>query len=138
MEKYENIQKLVTEMGKDVNSFYVKGNASAGTRVRKRMMELKGLAQDLRVHIQSVKNDRCETKGKGGGSEDAVDTPAPESTDAPAPAKTKTKSSKRSSKTPKESTTATPAPTATDAPAPKKSTRSKKTKSTEPVAPAAS
>ena len=70
MDTYTNMQQLISELEKDVSAFYEKGNASAGTRVRKRMMELKGLAQNLRVHVQSTKNDRKSenTSGKEGST----------------------------------------------------------------------
>jgi len=65
MDTYTNMQQLISELEKDVSAFYEKGNASAGTRVRKRMMELKGLAQNLRVHVQSTKNDRKSENTSG-------------------------------------------------------------------------
>jgi len=35
---------------------FVEGNNSAGTRVRKAMQAIKGLAQELRVEVQNQKN----------------------------------------------------------------------------------
>ena len=40
----------------DYNKFYVDGNASAGTRVRKVMQQIKSSAHDVRTHVQSTKN----------------------------------------------------------------------------------
>lgn len=34
------------------------GNGAAGTRVRKAMQQLKGIAQDIRIQVQSDKNSR--------------------------------------------------------------------------------
>lgn len=59
MENYNKIQSLVETMTKDVEAFYVKGNKSAGTRVRSACQELKKLAQDLRVDVQNSKNTKA-------------------------------------------------------------------------------
>jgi len=40
----------------DYNKFYVDGNASAGTRVRKVMQQIKSSAHDVRTHVQATKN----------------------------------------------------------------------------------
>ncbi len=40
----------------DFEKFYDKNNQAAGTRVRKGMQELKNLAQEIRVEVQSMKN----------------------------------------------------------------------------------
>ena len=58
MENYTKIQELVENMKKDIDAFYVKGNKSAGTRVRGACQELKKLAQDLRVNVQESKNTK--------------------------------------------------------------------------------
>jgi hypothetical protein len=59
MENYNKIQSLVESMAKDVDAFYVKGNKSAGTRVRSACQELKKLAQELRVSVQETKNTKA-------------------------------------------------------------------------------
>lgn len=59
MENYNKIQSLVENMSKDIDSFYVKGNKSAGTRVRSACQELKKLAQELRVNVQETKNSKA-------------------------------------------------------------------------------
>lgn len=56
MEKYTKLKELVTSLEEDISKFYDKGNQAAGTRVRKGMQDLKTLAQDIRVEIQSKKN----------------------------------------------------------------------------------
>ena len=52
----EQLITLLTEAREDYEKFYDRGNAAAGTRVRKTMQEVKTLAQDLRSHIQATKN----------------------------------------------------------------------------------
>ena len=37
---------------------YVDGNASAGTRVRKAMQQIKASAHDVRIHVQATKNNK--------------------------------------------------------------------------------
>ena len=59
METYEKIKELVASMEKDMDAFYVKGNKSAGTRVRTACQEIKKLAQDLRVNVQETKNSKA-------------------------------------------------------------------------------
>jgi len=59
MENYEKIKELVESMSKDIEAFYVKGNKSAGTRVRTACQDLKKLAQDLRVNVQETKNTKA-------------------------------------------------------------------------------
>lgn len=46
----------------DFEKFYDKGNAAAGTRVRKGMQDLKNMAQDIRKEVQDIKNSQAETK----------------------------------------------------------------------------
>ena len=47
---------LLTEVQVDYNKFYVDGNSSAGTRVRKAMQQIKTSAGDVRTHVQATKN----------------------------------------------------------------------------------
>ena len=56
MNLLEQIRELVASTQEDHDRFYSKGNAAAGTRVRKNMQELKSLAQDLRLDVQATKN----------------------------------------------------------------------------------
>ena len=55
MEIYNQIVALVEVAKEDIDKFYVKGNKSAGTRVRKHMQDLKALAQELRLDVQNSK-----------------------------------------------------------------------------------
>ena len=56
MSLLEQIREVVAATGEDHEKFYEKGNAAAGTRVRKNMQELKSLAQELRLDVQATKN----------------------------------------------------------------------------------
>ena len=51
-----NMITLLEEVRTDYNKFYVDGNASAGTRVRKAMQQIKTDAHTVRTHVQSTKN----------------------------------------------------------------------------------
>ena len=53
---WEAIKDLIASTEGDVEKFFVKGNSSAGTRVRKSMQDLKSLAQTLRGEVQDKKN----------------------------------------------------------------------------------
>lgn len=55
------IQELITQLQEtldavavDVSKFDEKGNKAAGTRVRKAMQTVKGLAQDVRVAVSEA------------------------------------------------------------------------------------
>lgn len=50
MQEFENLKKLVTEAEDDVNKAEG-GNKAAGTRVRKKMQEIKSAAQEVRKKI---------------------------------------------------------------------------------------
>lgn len=56
MEKFTNIKSLLESVEKDAESFYTKGNKSAGTRLRGAMQTLKQLAQEVRTEVQEIKN----------------------------------------------------------------------------------
>ncbi len=55
MNRYQELLALVQSFEKDFEKFFVKGNKSAGTRVRKSMNELKRKAQEIRVAVQEIK-----------------------------------------------------------------------------------
>jgi hypothetical protein len=57
MSKFADLKSFVDGLEDDFGKFYDKGNKAAGTRVRKAMQELKGMAQDIRVEVQNMKND---------------------------------------------------------------------------------
>ena len=49
---------LLTEAQTDYDKFYVDGNSSAGTRVRKVMQTIKAQAGEVRTHVQATKNSQ--------------------------------------------------------------------------------
>ena len=57
MSRFADLKGFVDALEDDFSKFYQKGNKAAGTRVRKAMQELKRTAQDIRVEVQSKKND---------------------------------------------------------------------------------
>jgi hypothetical protein len=57
MNRYQELQALLASFEHDFDKFYVKGNKSAGTRVRKAMNELKKKAQEIRLEVQSMKTE---------------------------------------------------------------------------------
>ena len=57
MGRFNEVQDLVNSLESDFEKFYDKGNNAAGTRVRKGMQTLKNLAQEIRVEVQSKKNN---------------------------------------------------------------------------------
>ena len=54
-EDLENILDQLQEAILDAEKFD-QGNSSAGTRVRKAMQNIKGLAQNVRLEVQAAKN----------------------------------------------------------------------------------
>jgi len=56
MNRYQELLTLVQALESDFVKFYDEGNKSAGTRIRKGMQNLKGLAQEVRTEITTIKN----------------------------------------------------------------------------------
>jgi hypothetical protein len=56
MSRFADLKSFVEGLEDDFTKFYDKGNKAAGTRVRKAMQDLKGMAQDIRVEVQGKKN----------------------------------------------------------------------------------
>ena len=56
MQKFEELKKLIASIEEDADKFYNKENSAAGTRLRKSMQDLKNLAQEIRVEVQTLKN----------------------------------------------------------------------------------
>lgn len=71
MNRFQELVDMVQSFQKDFEKFYVKGNKSAGVRVRKHMAALKRKAQEVRNEVQEVKSKLTD-----GGSEDSS-TPPP-------------------------------------------------------------
>ena len=53
--EFDELQNVINDCQGDVTKF-VEGNNSAGTRVRKAMQAIKGMAQTIRVEVQDQKN----------------------------------------------------------------------------------
>ena len=66
LDKYDRLVRLLTEeieiegkkydLKEDFEKFFVKGNKTAGTRMRKVMQELKKMAQEVRDDVQEYKS----------------------------------------------------------------------------------
>ncbi|MCB0523079.1 MAG: hypothetical protein R3A50_06035 [Saprospiraceae bacterium] len=54
---FDEIKQKVAEVQADVDKFDA-GNSAAGSRVRKAMQELKGLAQSMRAYVLETKEAR--------------------------------------------------------------------------------
>jgi hypothetical protein len=65
-DKYDKLFKLLTEeveidgkkfnLKEDFEKFFVKGNRTAGTRIRRVMQELKKFSQEVRTDVQEYKD----------------------------------------------------------------------------------
>jgi len=54
----DQITEVIANIQDDVTKFDEKGNKAAGTRVRKGMQTIKGLAQEVRVHVSETNKAR--------------------------------------------------------------------------------
>lgn len=59
MGRIDELKEMVESFQADFEKFYVKGNKSAGTRVRKHMNELKKKAQEIRKEVQDMKGGQA-------------------------------------------------------------------------------
>ena len=66
MTEYEKLKQLVAEAEEDVAKA-IGGNKAAGTRVRKKMQEIKSAAQDVRKKILEGRDGDSPAAGAGGG-----------------------------------------------------------------------
>jgi hypothetical protein len=64
MEQFQKLVDFVKSLEPDFHKFYEKGQAAAGTRVRKGLSDLRRLAQEIRNDIQALKLKRKEEKNK--------------------------------------------------------------------------
>lgn len=53
---FSQLQQLVSVLENDAKKFYVKGNKSAGTRLRNGMQSVKKIAQNVRMEVSEIKN----------------------------------------------------------------------------------
>ncbi len=58
MEKFSKLKELIAGIEADADKFYNSGNGAAGTRVRKAMQDIKGLAQEIRAEVTEKKNTK--------------------------------------------------------------------------------
>ncbi|HEY0055949.1 MAG TPA: histone H1 [Pedobacter sp.] len=56
MEKFKELQELVSSAQNDAVAFYEKGNKAAGTRLRGALQQVKNLATDIRKEVTDKKN----------------------------------------------------------------------------------
>lgn len=56
MENYTKIKEILEQADTDAEKFYNQGNKAAGTRLRKAMLELKNIAQEVRKEILEKRN----------------------------------------------------------------------------------
>lgn len=57
MEKLNLLTELHNQAHKEAESFYNQGNKAAGTRLRKAMLEIKKLTDEIRKDVQAIKNE---------------------------------------------------------------------------------
>ncbi len=55
MNRYKEVQQMMSSIEEDAKKFYESGNKAAGTRLRKAMMDLKNLAQEIRNEVSELK-----------------------------------------------------------------------------------
>lgn len=56
MSTFKKLEALVNSLEADFNKFYQDNNKAAGTRVRKGMLDIKNMAQEIRLEVQNKKN----------------------------------------------------------------------------------
>jgi len=67
MTEYDTLKRLVAEAEEDVAKA-IGGNKAAGTRVRKKMQEIKSAAQDVRKKILEGRDGEGAPGAAGGGT----------------------------------------------------------------------
>jgi hypothetical protein len=68
MTEYETLKRLVTEADEDVQKA-IGGNKAAGTRVRKKMQEIKSAAQEVRKKILEGRESEAGAAGADAADE---------------------------------------------------------------------
>jgi hypothetical protein len=71
MQEYDSLKRLVAEVEDDVNKA-VGGNKAAGTRVRKKMQEIKSAAQNVRQKILEGRGGEGDSDSSAGGEAPAA------------------------------------------------------------------
>ncbi len=71
MQEYDTLKRLVQDADEDVAKA-IGGNKAAGTRVRKKMQEIKAAAQEVRKKVLEGREGESDAApGGGGGAADA-------------------------------------------------------------------
>ena len=65
MDQFHKLVDYAQSLETDFHKFYEKGQAAAGTRVRKGLSELRKMCQDVRKNVQEVKVQRKAEKSSG-------------------------------------------------------------------------
>jgi hypothetical protein len=73
--RYEELEKLVSEILVDLRKFYDDGNKAAGTRARKGLLALKNWAHEVRKEI-SAERAKAEASGSSKGAAKSKSAPA--------------------------------------------------------------
>ncbi len=68
MQEYDTLKRLVQEADDDVAKA-IGGNKAAGTRVRKKMQEIKSAAQEVRKKVLEGREGETGTSGGGDAAE---------------------------------------------------------------------
>jgi hypothetical protein len=71
MQEYEQLKQLVSEAEEDVRKAEG-GNKAAGTRVRKKMQEIKAAAQEVRKKVLEGREEPESAAGGASGGDDAA------------------------------------------------------------------
>jgi hypothetical protein len=60
MNEFDKLKKFVLDIDSsgDIIKFYERGNKTAGVRIRKKMQEMKELAQNVRNEISDINNNK--------------------------------------------------------------------------------
>jgi membrane protease subunit (stomatin/prohibitin family) len=86
---FNKLKDLVTSLEDDFEKSYDKGNAAAGTRVRKGMQDLKNMAQEIRLEVQNQKNSTKDGAAPAAADKKAAPAKAAPAAKKAAPAKKK-------------------------------------------------
>ncbi len=60
--RYDELEGILTSMRDDFEKFYGKGVKAAGTRIRKKMLELSKLAKEIRKEVLEIQKQRDAEK----------------------------------------------------------------------------
>lgn len=60
MDLMDKMEALVDNIKVDIEKFEIRGNTSAGVRIRKAMQDIKAVANEVRATVTRIKNERKE------------------------------------------------------------------------------